>query len=98
MSPAATDATAAPLSAVLAQFQCGATSLAEISETTGLPLDLVRVAVDRLVAMGRLSSERLVSGCPEDACAGCGFARTGGTACVAGPRPGSGAVLLRLTG
>ncbi|MFN8125033.1 MAG: FeoC-like transcriptional regulator [Candidatus Nanopelagicales bacterium] len=59
------------VSAVLAQFETGATSLSAIAAATGLSTDLVRLAIDRLVARGRLTREQLDTGCPAEACGGC---------------------------
>lgn len=84
-------APAAPMSAVLAQFEAGASSLREVADRTGLDLALVRVVVERLVAMRRLTAEQLTSGCPPDGCGGCRVAGPDGSGCTAGP------VLLHLT-
>lgn len=103
MSPAVTAearhaATAAPLSAVLAQVRTGAPSLAVIAQRTGLPLDLVRLAVDRLVATGHLAAEPLDSSCPTSGCGTCPSASgsgAGSATCAPGARRGA-PVLLRL--
>jgi len=81
------------VSAVLAEFDAGATSLSEISERTGLGPELVRLAVERLVALGRITRERLDTGC-EDACGRCAIRPADGADCGAA---GRGPVLLRLT-
>lgn len=86
-------ATAAPLSAVLRQVRAGAPSLAAIAQRTGLSPDLVRLAVDRLVATGHLAAESLDAPCPADGCGTCPSAGAGST-CAPGRRGAP--VLLRL--
>ena len=46
-----------PLTAVLAAIELGSASLAEVARATGLRHDVVEAAVDRLVRMGRLTTE-----------------------------------------
>ena len=60
-----------PSRAVLAQIEAGATSTDEIARRTGLDADLVSVMIDRLVAAGYLTAQRLKSGCPETGCSSC---------------------------
>lgn len=91
-------ATAAPLTAVLEQVRAGAPTLAVVAQRTGLPLDLVRMAVKRLVEIGELSAEPLDASCPADGCSGCPSA--GGSAgasptCALDARRGA-PVVLRI--
>ena len=88
-------AAASPMGAVLAEFRSGATSLAMISQRTGLDPALVQLVVDRLVALGYLDREQLNSGCPPDGCGGCAASDVSGDPCASGPQRSSGPVLLK---
>lgn len=72
-----------PLRSVLAAFEEGARSRAEVSERTGLRRDVVDAAVERLVRMDRLVASELATGCPDNGCGSC--------ASGAGDSPGCGA-------
>lgn len=88
-----------PVSAVLAEFHAGATSLHEIAERTGLPREVVSAAADQLVRLGRLEARQLSSGCPTGGCGTCASGTDDGQAgCGAsGPsRTRSGPVLVEL--
>ena len=82
-----------PLSAVLAAFEAGATSLPEVQERTGLSADLVRAGVDHLVRIGRLQAQELAQGCPSGGCGTCASATLAGE-----PGCGAGAPGPRRTG
>ena len=60
-----------PLTAVLAAFEDGAATLAEVGERTGLPRDVVAGTVDHLVRLGRLDARNLAIGCPGGGCGSC---------------------------
>jgi FeoC like transcriptional regulator len=85
---------ASPMRAVLAEFQGGSTSLAQVAAHTGLDLDLVRSIVDQLVRMRLVSSQPLVAGCPGDGCGGCANVAADGSPCGSGRETGP--VMLRL--
>lgn len=87
-----------PLTAVLEAIHAGAASLHEVGGRTGLAPDVVSAAIEHLVRLGRLSTETLTSGCPDDGCGGCGLARPGGPGCPSRGRPtsGQGPVLVTL--
>ncbi len=85
------------MGAVLAQFEAGASSLAAISQRTGLDPELVHVVVDRLVALGYLDREHLNAGCPPDGCGGCAATDVSGDPCATGPQRSTGPVLLTLS-
>ncbi|WP_425308383.1 hypothetical protein AADG42_06365 [Ammonicoccus fulvus] len=72
--------TPGPLSAVLNSLAGGATSLGAVAEETGLSRDTVDLAVERLIAMGRLDATTLGSGCPTDGCGGCASGTSDGQA------------------
>lgn len=76
-----------PLSDVLAAFEAGAPSLAEVARVTGLPRDVVTASVDHLVRLGRLDARELAVGCPGGGCGTCASGSPDGTpACgSAGP-------------
>ncbi|HHU38336.1 MAG TPA: hypothetical protein GXZ45_03515 [Propionibacterium sp.] len=89
-----------PLTAVLAAFEAGAASLAEVASRTGLSPDVVSASVEHLVRLGRLESRELAMGCPSSGCGGCASATLEGTpGCGAtGPDPGRrGLALVALT-
>ena len=81
-----------PSRAVLAQIEAGARSTEEIARRAGLDADLVSVMIDRLVAAGYLTAQRLKSGCPETACSACPL--VGGCAPARGGA--AGAVMIGL--
>lgn len=90
--------TLSPTRAVLAQFDGGAASVAEIARRTGLDSGVVSLAVERLVASGHLSAERVQSGCPDGGCQACPSGRGGRPGCAAGaPGATAGTVFLTLT-
>lgn len=60
-----------PLAAVLAAFQGGAASVAEVRLRTGLDHDVVDAAVEHLVRMGRLERSAVDLGCVGDGCDSC---------------------------
>jgi hypothetical protein len=60
-----------PLRSVLDAFVDGARTVDELSARTGLEPDLVRVAIDQLVALRLVDSAPLAGACPDDACGGC---------------------------
>lgn len=80
-----TSATAAltPTRAVLASIESGAGSITEIAERTGLDPGVVSLVIDRLVASGHLTAERMQTGCPDGGCDICPSGSAG--------RPGCGA-------
>ena len=89
-----------PLSAVLAAFESGARTLAEVADRSGVSSDVVQASVEHLVRLGRLESRELAMGCPSSGCGGCASATIEGTAgCgAAGPDPGRrGPALVALT-
>lgn len=90
-----------PLSATLAAFQGGASTLAEVTTVTGLSREAVDAAVAHLVRLGRLEARELAMGCPSGGCGGCASAVAGAPGCGAsGPsasRSGSALVALTLT-
>lgn len=89
-----------PLSAVLAAFQEGATSLAAVAERTGLSPEVVGASVDHLVRLGRLESRELTSGCPSGGCGSCASAAGDGLPGCGAPGPGvdrRGPVLVALS-
>jgi hypothetical protein len=65
-----------PLRAVLSALDDGAPTLATVAARTGLPIGLVRLAVDQLVAAGVLSRGPLVEACATG-CGGCPLVRPG---------------------
>lgn len=93
--------TRGPLTRVLAAFEAGAGSLADIAERTGLGADVVEAAVDHLVRLGRIEASTLGVGCPGGGCGSCASGHADGSAgCgAAGPsasRRGPVLVSLRL--
>ncbi len=88
-----------PLRAVLAAFEAGATSTADVAERTGLTRDVVEAAIDHLVRMGRLSAQELSSGCPSGGCGGCASGEGDSPGCgSAGPSAArSGPVLVGIS-
>lgn len=89
-----------PLRQVLAEFEAGSSSIAQIAVRTGLDEDSVRAAVDHLVRSGRLEERHLAMGCPSGGCGSCASASAdGGPGCGAsGPSAQrSGPTLVQLT-
>jgi hypothetical protein len=70
------------LQSILDAMVAGADTVAELSHVTGLEPGLVRLALDRLVALGRVRSDRSSLACPESACGGC--ASPTGDGCTSG--------------
>jgi hypothetical protein len=62
------------LQSVLDAFGAGARSVDDIARRTGLDPELVRVAIDQLVALRRVDAAPLAGACPDDACGGCAVA------------------------
>lgn len=71
------DSQRSPLAAVLAAFQDGAVSTAEVRLRTGLDEQVVAAAVDHLVRMGRLERAVVDLGCSSDQCGNCPGAACG---------------------
>jgi hypothetical protein len=89
-----------PLTAVLAAFDTGAHSLAEVAARCGLPPDTVRASVDHLVRMGRLEAKELAIGCPTGGCRSCASGADDGSAGCGSSTPSgrrSGPVLVALS-
>lgn len=59
------------LRSVLDAFVDGARTVDDIAGRTGLDPELVRVALDQLVALRLVDSAPLSGACPDDACGGC---------------------------
>jgi hypothetical protein len=59
------------LRTVLDAFADGARTVDDLADRTGLDPDLVRVALDQLVALRLVDSAPLAGACPDDACGGC---------------------------
>jgi hypothetical protein len=59
------------LRSVLDAMASGAATVDELADRTGLDVDLVRVALDQLVALGRVTSDRAATACPPATCGGC---------------------------
>jgi len=70
-----------PLSMILAAFDTGVRSVADISRTTGLNRDVVEAGIDHLISTGRLTAKPLASGCAEGACGGCALFSAGCAGC-----------------
>lgn len=60
-----------PLTAVLAAFESGASTLGEVQRATGLDAGVVRAAVDHLTRLGRIEAHELRFGCPSTGCGAC---------------------------
>ncbi len=65
------------LRSVLDAFAAGARTVDDLSARTGLEPDLVRVALDQLVALRLVDSSPLATDCPDDACGGCAVSSCG---------------------
>lgn len=76
-----------PVRAVLQAFEAGATSLQDVERRTGLSRDLVDLAVERLVTMGRLDREELSVGCPGGGCGSCAAATPDGAPACGASKP-----------
>lgn len=86
-----------PMRAVLAEIEVGAGSMAVIAQRTGLDVGVVGMVVDRLVASGHLTSQRLQTGCPDDGCGTCASGAAAGGHCGSGaPGTRGGPVLISL--
>jgi hypothetical protein len=88
-----------PLRTVLAEFEAGTPTFAEIVRRSGLEESMVRAAVDHLVRSGRVESRELAIGCPASGCGGCASAwDDGAPGCgLPSPVPGRRAGLVTLT-
>lgn len=89
-----------PLHAVLAAFDEGATSLADIARRTALSPDVVRAAVDHLVRTGRLEAKHMAQGCPSGGCGTCASGTSDGRAGCGSEGPSAartGPVLVALS-
>lgn len=85
------------VSAVLAAIESGATTIDEVAVRCGLSHDLVELAIDQLVRMGRLDARELSHGCPSDGCRTCTSAAEDGSPACGSDRPSaqrSGPVLV----
>ncbi|MEL4358715.1 MULTISPECIES: FeoC-like transcriptional regulator [unclassified Luteococcus] len=97
---ASTSAPQRPLSAVLAAFESGATSLEEIGQRTGLGPDVVQTSIDHLRRMGRIEAKELAMGCPSGGCGTCASGRSDGSAGCGSDGPSTqrtGPVLVQLS-
>lgn len=100
MSTGPAGAGGGPLVAVLAAFEDGAGSLAEVATRSHLPIDTVRASVDHLVRMGRLEAKELAIGCPSAGCGSCASGSEDGSAGCGSSSPSgrrSGPVLVTLS-
>lgn len=79
-----------PLHAILAAFDEGATSVADLVSRTGLDEEAVRAGIDHLVRLGRLDARTLSAGCPDGGCGSCASGTRDGD-------PGCGASAPSLT-
>lgn len=89
-----------PLSAVLAAFRDGASSLDEVGRRTGLAPDVVTASVDHLRRMGRIEARELAMGCPGGGCGSCASGTADGQAGCGSAGPSSqrsGPVLVQLS-
>ncbi|RRD45620.1 hypothetical protein EII42_10855 [Tessaracoccus sp. OH4464_COT-324] len=74
----------------------GAGTRMEIAARTGLSGDVVDAALEHLQRMGRIVSEQLSSGCPDEGCGTCPSGKSDGSA-GCGSSGARGPVLLRLS-
>ncbi len=90
--------TSSPTRAVLALIEAGTSSTTEIARRSGLDVGVVALAIDRLVASGHLTSQQLLTGCPDGGCGSCPSGLDGRPACGAPATTGraAGPVLLTL--
>lgn len=79
-----------PLHAILAAFEEGATSVADLVARTTLDEQTVRAGLDHLVRMGRVDARTLAAGCPSGGCGSCASGTRDG-------EPGCGASAPSLT-
>jgi hypothetical protein len=84
--------------AVLDAADAGTSTVADIAARTGLDRDVVALALERLVATGRLTAQPLQAGCPPAGCGGCASSAgsAGGSPGCARPAGDTGPVLLSL--
>jgi hypothetical protein len=75
------------LDQVLREVVAGTPTVAAIATRTGLDRGVVGLALDRLVASGRLGAEPLAAGCPSG---GCGTCPAAGSGCALGSVGGMG--------
>jgi ferrous iron transport protein C len=80
------------LDQVLREVSAGTPTVAAVATRTGLDPGVVGLALDRLVASGRLVAEPLAPGCPSGGCGTCPAA----SGCAPGPARRGGGVLLTL--
>lgn len=73
-----------PLAAVLAAFQGGAASVAEVRLRTGLDGEVVDAAVEHLIRIGRLERSAVDLGCAGDGCDNCPASGAGASCGTAG--------------
>ncbi len=97
--PARPGASGGPLRTVLAAFDSGAVTLADIASRTGLDRDVVEAAVHHLVRTGLLVGRTLSAGCPESGCGSCASGRSDGPGCAssAAATQRTGSVLVALS-
>jgi hypothetical protein len=81
--------------AVLDAANAGTSTVADIAARTGLDRDVVALALERLVATGRLTAQPLQAGCPPAGCGGCASGADGPSGCRR-PAGDTGPVLLSL--
>ena len=93
---AGTAAAGASLRAVLDAFAAGSPTLDDVARRTGLDIELVRLAVDQLVTLGLVDSERVSAGCPDGGCGTCPSTGTGDVTCASVSDRGHGG-LVSLT-
>jgi hypothetical protein len=74
----------ASLRTVLDAFAAGAHTLDDVARSTGLDIELVRLAVDQLVTLGLVDAERVGAGCPDGGCGSCAATGSGEVACGSG--------------
>ncbi len=74
-----------PLTQILAAFEAGAATPAEVSRRTGLSSQVVSAGVEHLVRTGRLVAEPLSLACPAQGCGGCPTVAADGERCSASP-------------
>ncbi|ODU04140.1 MAG: hypothetical protein ABS81_11480 [Pseudonocardia sp. SCN 72-86] len=88
-----------PLRSVLAAFDAGARSRAELAERSGLSADLVDAAVEHLVRVGRISADPLATSCSGGSCSSCAAAdeQLGAHSCTADSSRGGRPVLVQLS-
>lgn len=70
-----------PLTRILAAFEGGAATPAEVIRRTGLSAQIVTAGVEHLVRTGRLVAEPLSLSCPPQGCGACPAGETAATIC-----------------